>query len=161
MGRILYAPGIEVVSGAMSKINRKSNHAWDQNMFLATHREKPTMNPRCSRAYFRKINNLPTGLSQTADARAARNIFGTKATAISQRRQNLATLTQDQAKFIELNAGYKLKTGYSGTFTAFLWAGADHYWNEPNVDWPQSGPIELTQEQFNTYMDVARSKASR
>ena len=42
MAKASYAPMFETVSGALNKINKKSPHAGDQKMVLATHRTAPT-----------------------------------------------------------------------------------------------------------------------
>ena len=38
MAKVEYADAIKTVSGALTKINKKSPHAKDQKMVLATHR---------------------------------------------------------------------------------------------------------------------------
>ena len=53
MAKATYAPMFETVSGALNKIDKKSPHAADQKMVLATHRKAPTTSPDCSRVYLR------------------------------------------------------------------------------------------------------------
>lgn len=162
MSKILYAPGIEVVSGALAKIQKKSNHAWDQNMVLATHREAATMNPKCSRLYLRKVNQLPwqPGKLISLDVRDLRIKFATKAKAVAARKTDLLNLTKDQINFRALRDEYKQKTGYGSTFKAFLWAGAEKYWNDTNVQWPANDGISLTYQEFADAMNYAREHAN-
>ena len=51
MAVVQYADAIKTVSGALTKINKKSAHAGDQKMVLATHRVAESTNPNCSRLY--------------------------------------------------------------------------------------------------------------
>ena len=53
-----YAPMFEVVSGALTKINKKSPHAADQKMVLTTHRVAPTTSKNCSRVYLRDLSSI-------------------------------------------------------------------------------------------------------
>lgn len=151
MAKILYAPGIQEVSGALSKIDVKSKHAQDMNMFLATHRVAATMSRKCSRAYFRKIDQLPWHVNgttaKTPEVRTIRMNFTIKTQAISQRRANIATLTGDQQAYRALNAQFVQKHGYSGTFKSFFWTAAEKYFDNTSVEWPQ-GAIELTYNEY-------------
>ena len=51
MAKVVWAPGISTVSGALSKINKKKPHAADMQMLLATHRKAATTNTDCNRLY--------------------------------------------------------------------------------------------------------------
>ena len=57
MAKASYAPMFETVSGALNKINKKSPHAGDQKMVLATHRKAPTTSTDCSRVYLRRTRS--------------------------------------------------------------------------------------------------------
>lgn len=131
MAKILFAAGIDEVSGALTKINTKSKHRDDENMFLATHRKSETMSKHCQRAYFRKINNLPwnkqNAIYLTEETRLRRNTFGAQAAAVAARRQDLSHMTADQELFVEINEQYKSKRGYSLTMKQFLWVAAEKY----------------------------------
>ena len=159
MAKIIWAPGIEVVSGALTKIKTKSSHADDGNMFLATHRTAATMSTSCSRSYYRKINNLPwqSGQPVSTEVLTQRGDFGMKAKAVSTRRKDLNKMGPDNKAFRDLNAEYEQKTGRKGTINVFYWAAAKKYTpeGEHTPTWP-SGAIELSYEEFASACNSAR-----
>ena len=114
MAKVEYADAIKVVSGALTKINKKSQHAADQKMVLATHRVAPTENTQCSNLYLRGLSSVTrsTPVSQTELARQLR--FKTVSAAVAARAKNPTTLISDQAAF---NA----QTTYK-TFKRYLWS---------------------------------------
>ena len=77
MAKVVWAPGISTVSGALSKINKKSPHAADMQMLLATHRTAPTTSPDCSRLYLRGISSVTRTTPVSADELAVRTRFAT------------------------------------------------------------------------------------
>ena len=122
MAKVVWAPGIQTVSGALSKINKKSPHANDQKMLLATHRVAPTTSSDCSRLFLRGIESVTRSTPVTSDEQAARTRFGAIGTAVAARRKNLATIATDMANFnAQKDSGYK-------TFYSYLWhLCADQY----------------------------------
>ena len=50
------APLFETIQGALTKINKKSQHADDERMVLATHRAAETTSKHCSRLYLQGYN---------------------------------------------------------------------------------------------------------
>ena len=122
MAKVVWAPGIQTVSGALSKINKKSPHASDQKMLLATHRSAPTTSNVCSRLFLRGIESVTRSTPVTSDEQAARTRFGAIGTAVAARRKNLATIATDMANFnAQKDSGYK-------TFYSYLWhLCADQY----------------------------------
>ena len=122
MAKVVWAPGIQTVSGALSKINKKSPHANDQKMLLATHRNAPTTSNVCSRLFLRGIESVTRSTPVTSDEQAARTRFGAIGTAVAARRKNLATIATDMANFnAQKESGYK-------TFYSYLWhLCADQY----------------------------------
>ena len=58
MAKVEYADAIKTVSGALTKINKKSAHAADQKMVLATHRKAATQSKDCSRIYLRGLSSI-------------------------------------------------------------------------------------------------------
>ena len=122
MAKVVWAPGIQTVSGALSKINKKSPHANDQKMLLATHRVAPTTSNVCSRLFLRGIESVTRSTPVTSDEQAARTRFGAIGTAVAARRKNLATIATDMANFnAQKDSGYK-------TFYSYLWhLCADQY----------------------------------
>lgn len=150
MAKCLFAPGIEEVSGALSKINLKSRHVDDQNMLLATHRKAATAKRSCQRLYMRKANRLPwqnTGVisQHTLDLRAD---FVRGVNAIKARKASLMVITLDQQKYLSLKP-YVIKAGYSPTLNVFYWAGVKKYRNSSGIiEWPENTAIDLTPEEF-------------
>ena len=122
MAKILYAPGIEEVSGALSKINTKSIHKNDGNMFLATHRRAATVQ-NCSRAYYRKYNNLPWSQTTTisSNTSALRLRFTELSQAYNLRVKDLNKITQDQEAFLAIREEVHRKCGIYPTMRIFLW----------------------------------------
>ena len=122
MAKVVWAPGIQTVSGALSKINKKSPHASDQKMLLATHRSAPTTSNVCSRLFLRGIESVTRSTPVSSDEQAARTRFGAIGTAVAARRKNLATIATDMANFnAQKDSGYK-------TFYSYLWhLCADQY----------------------------------
>ena len=124
MAVVEYADAIKTVSGALTKINKKSPHAKDQKMVLGTHRTAPTTNPNCSRIYLRGLSSIDYPLSQTELAINARNRFTAISQAIKARKRDLSKLTDDQVAFL---AQKDLPNGKK-TMTAYYWmvCGAEY-----------------------------------
>lgn len=166
MAKILYAPGIEKVSGAMSKINTKSRHADDQNMFLATHREAATQSKTCSRAYFRKINSLPWQNTSLVPSSAIqlRARFTAFTAAIKARKKDLMTLSLDQDAYLALRREMISKTGITPTVNVFYWAAAKKYGPQDGyagpVTWPE-GAIALTYNELLAAVNENRSRQGK
>lgn len=128
MAKILLAAGIEIVSGAVSKIKTKSLHRYDENMFLFTHRKKETTSLACQRAYYRKINSLPWqgNTFVTPEVKAQRLAFKTAAQEVAARRQDLSKMTADQEQFLAILPEVKARGGVM-TMRSFLWAAKALY----------------------------------
>lgn len=142
MAKILFAAGIESVSGALSKVNRKSRHIDDQNMFLATHRTAETMSKTCQRAYYRKSPQIAWGQNQaiSVDTQKLRTVFSLRRLAIKARRGDISKIAMDQEAFL----AYK-REHPNVTFTWYYWRAAKKYGNAETgaVTWPADGPIVL------------------
>ena len=117
MAQVEWADAIKTVSGALTKINKKSQHAGDQKMILATHRKAATTNPNCSRLYMRGLSSVTRSTPVTDNEQQARSRFQSVAAAVRTRAKNLSTLTADQEAF-EAQKG--LADGKT-TFKAYLW----------------------------------------
>ena len=117
MAKVEYADAIKTVSGALTKINKKSQHAADQKMVLATHRVAPTQNPNCSRLYLRGLNSISRSTPVTTEETRIRNRFSAVAAAVSARAKELMKISADQAAF----AAQKDQPGGKKTMRAFLW----------------------------------------
>jgi hypothetical protein len=100
MAKATYAPMFETVSGALTKINKKSPHAADQKMILATHRKAATTNPDCLRVYIRGIESITRSTALSADEVAARLRFSTVAAAVKDRKEDLTHVNADKQAFL-------------------------------------------------------------
>ena len=117
MAKVEYADAIKTVSGALTKINKKSQHAADQKMVLATHRVAPTQNPNCSRLYLRGLNSISRSTPVTSEETRIRNRFSAVAAAVAARAKDLMKISADQAAF----AAQKDAPNGKKTMKAFLW----------------------------------------
>ena len=118
MAKVEYADAIKTVSGALTKINKKSQHAADQKMVLATHRVAPTQNPNCSRLYLRGLNSISRSTPVTSEETRIRNRFSSIASAVAARAKDLMKISADQAAF----AAQKDAPNGKKTMRAFLWS---------------------------------------
>ena len=117
MAKVVWAPGIETVSGALTKINKKSPHAADQQMLLATHRVAATTSTDCNRLYMRGLSSVTRSTPVSSDERAQRARFSAIAKAVNERRKDLSKVAQDLAAF---NAQKNDPDGYK-TMRQYLW----------------------------------------
>ena len=115
MAKVEWADAIKTVSGALTKINKKSAHAADQKMVLGTHRKAPTTSTKCSNLYLRGLSSITRTTPVTSDETLARQRFGAIVRAVAVRRKNLSTIAADTAAF---NA--QKETGYK-TLYQYLW----------------------------------------
>lgn len=115
MAKVTWAPGISTVSGALTKINKKSQHAGDEQMLLATHRSAPTTNKDCNRLFLRGLKSVTRTTAVTSDEILIRNRFAAVSRAVQERRRNLSYVATDVANFrAQKETGYK-------TFFQYLW----------------------------------------
>ena len=121
MAKVRWAPGIEFISGALKKINKKSQHAADQEMLLATHRKAATTSKDCTRIYLRGIESVTRSTPVTADEQAQRTRFATVARAVQARKQDLTKIAGDLAAF---NAQKDNPNGKK-TMRSYLWMVCD------------------------------------
>ena len=99
MAKATYAPMFETVSGALNKIDKKSPHAADQKMVLATHRKAPTTSPDCSRVYLRDLNSITRTTPVTAKEVTIRTKFAAVSTAVNTRLNDPTKQAADEAAF--------------------------------------------------------------
>ena len=119
MAKVTYADMIKTVSGALKRINKKSPHAADQKMVLATHRVAETTNTKgCSNLYLRDLESVTRKSLPTAAETARRARFAAVAAAVAQRKNDLSQLTQDQIAF----KAQKDQPGGKTTMLSYLWS---------------------------------------
>jgi hypothetical protein len=118
MAKVEWNDAIKTVSGALTKINKKSPHAADQKMILATHRVAETTNiGSCNRLYVRGLNSVTRSTPVTSTELEARTKFAQIAQMVNQRKNNLTTLSTDQAAY----AAQKDEPGGKKTWKSYLW----------------------------------------
>ena len=117
MAKVEYADAIKTVSGALTKINKKSEHAADQKMVLATHRTAPTQSKSCSRLYLRGLSSVTRTTPITSDEQLLRNRFTAVSRAVATRRKDLAHVASDMAAF----KAQKDEPNGKKTLVAYLW----------------------------------------
>ena len=124
MAKVEYADAIKTVSGALTKINKKSPHAADQKMVLATHRVAPSESTACSRLYIRGLSAVTRTTQPTTKELAARARFAAVRAMVAERADDLSHISSDQAAFI---AQKDLANGKK-TMRAYLWmvCGAEY-----------------------------------
>ena len=117
MAKVEYADAIKTVSGALTKINKKSPHAADQKMVLATHRVAPTTSPDCSRLYIRGLSAVSRSTQPTSKELAVRARFAAVRAMVAERADDLQHISSDQAAFI----AQKDTAGGKKSMRAYLW----------------------------------------
>ena len=81
MAKVEWNDAVKSVSGALVKINKKSQHAADQKMILATHRVAATEDTHCNRLYIRaRGKDLMQQATDIADFLAQKDTAGGKKT---------------------------------------------------------------------------------
>ena len=99
MAVVEWADAIKTVSGALTRINKKSQHARDQKMILGTHRKAATTNPNCTRLYLRGLSAITRSTPVSAAETAHRSKFGEICAAVAARRKDLGKISQDNINF--------------------------------------------------------------
>ena len=117
MAKVEWNDAVKTVSGALVKINKKSQHAADQKMVLATHRVAATTSNACSRLYLRGLSAVSRSTLPKAKELAARSRFTEVAAAVLQRSKDLMQISSDQAAFI----AQRDTAGGKKTMKAYLW----------------------------------------
>ena len=117
MAKVEWNDAVKTVSGALVKINKKSQHAADQKMVLATHRTAATTSNACSRLYLRGLSAITRSTKPKAKELAARSRFTEVGAAVRQRSKDLMQISTDQANFL----AQRDTAGGKKTMRAYLW----------------------------------------
>ena len=128
MAKVEYADAIKTVSGALTKINKKSPHAADQKMVLATHRVAATTNPNCQRLYIRGLSSVTRTTPVTTKEVNIRNRFRSVAAMVLERKEDLTKVTTDQAAFL----AQKDSANGKKTMKAYLWYVCGQEYDQQN-----------------------------
>ena len=130
MAKAEYADMIKTVSGALTKINKKSPHAADQKMVLATHRVAPSQSPNCSRIYLRGLSAVTRSTQPSTDELNARSRFAAVSAMVKARKRDLEHIAEDQENFLaqkDTALGKK-------TMRAYLWKVCGDLYDAQNGD---------------------------
>ena len=117
MAKVEWNDAVKTVSGALVKINKKSQHAADQKMILATHRVAATENTHCNRLYIRGLGSVTRSTVPQAKELAARSRFASVAAAVKARSKDLMQQATDITNFL----AQKDTAGGKKTMRAYLW----------------------------------------
>lgn len=119
MAIALYADLISSLSGALTKINKKSPHAVDQKMVLATHRTAPTSQVgKCNRMYLRGLRSVTRSTPVSESETEHRSKFAVVSAAVNARMKDSSKQETDLAAF---NA-QKGTAGGKTTLRSYLWS---------------------------------------
>lgn len=119
MAVAVYADVVSSLSGALTKINKKSPHAVDQKMVLATHRNAPTTQVgKCNRMYLRGLNSVTRSTEPSADELAVRSKFSVVSAAVSARMHDTSKQAADLAAF----KAQKDTAGGKTTMRSYIWS---------------------------------------
>ncbi len=117
MAKVEWNDAVKTVSGALTKINKKSQHAADQKMILATHRVAATTSPNCSRLSVRGLSAVTRSTVPQAKELAARSRFASVSAAVKARSKDLMQQATDITNFL----AQKDTPGGKKTMKAYLW----------------------------------------
>ena len=119
MAIAVYADVVSSLSGALTKINKKSPHAVDQKMVLATHRTAPTSQVgKCNRMYLRGLNSVTRSTPVGVDEISLRTKFAAVAAAVNARMKDPTKIADDLVAF---NAQKNSANGKI-TLRSYLWS---------------------------------------
>ena len=119
MAVAVYADVVSSLSGALTKINKKSPHAVDQKMVLATHRNAPTSQiGKCNRMYLRGLHSVTRSTPVTQEETEHRTKFAAVSAAVTARIKDTSKQAADLAAF---NAQKDSANGKI-TMRSYLWS---------------------------------------
>ena len=116
MAIVKWNTAIEFVKGALKKPKKKDGHSHGSYL-IGTHREAPTSNPHCTRAYTREADDYKRTTPISADELAVRTRFATISAQVAQRAKDISTYPADYRQF----QAQKDTPGGAKTFKAYLW----------------------------------------
>ena len=116
MAIVKWNSAIDYVKGALTKPKKQDGHSHGDYL-IGTHREAPTQNPNCTRAYVRAADAYNRVGDPSEDELAARTRFAIVSAQVAQRKKNLATMNQDREAFY----AQKDTPGGKKTLVAYLW----------------------------------------
>lgn len=117
MAKVRWSVGIDSVSGALAKPNKKSSQHSCETYLLGKHRVAATESNDCNRLYMQKADTYNRSTAISAREMQARTRFAAVRAAVWDRAHDLNQISQDQAAFL---AQKDLPNG-KRTMNAYLW----------------------------------------
>ena len=114
MAIVKWNSAIDYVKGALSKPKKQDGHSHGDYL-IGTHREAPTTNPNCTRAYVKEADAYKRSTPVTENEKNWRNVFKSAVQATRVRLQDPEKMLQDQQAFA---AQTKYKTLYQYVLNA-------------------------------------------
>ena len=117
MGKVVYATGIDYVSGSLAKPKKNRNGHSCGTYLIGTHRTAATTNPNCTRLYVKNADAYDRTTPLSTNETNARTRFTAVRAAVAARKADLMNIASDQAAFI----AQKDTAGGKATLNAYLW----------------------------------------
>ena len=108
--KVVYATGIDYVSGSLSKPIKKSGHSHGTYL-IGTHRVAASQNPNCKHLYVKNSDAYTRTAPLKQEEIEARSRFAAVRAMVKTRSKDLTKITADQAAFeAQKNSAYGKKT---------------------------------------------------
>ena len=117
MTKVRWSAGIDSVSGALAKPNKKSSQHSCENYLLGKHRVAATTNPNCNTIFIQKADTYNRSTPASAREMEARTRFAAVAAAVKARSIDLTKISADQAAFL----AQRDQAGGIKTMKAWYW----------------------------------------
>ena len=116
MGKVVYATGIDYVSGSLSKPVKKNGHSCGSYL-IGKHRKAATTNPNCTTLFVQKEDTYDRTTPLSSREMSARQRFTAVAAAVKARANDINQITTDQLAF----KAQKDQPGGKKTLKAYYW----------------------------------------
>ena len=117
MAKVRWSTGIDSVSGALAKPNKKSSQHSCETYLLGKHRVAATTNPNCNTIFIQKADTYNRSTPASAREMEARTRFAAVAAAGKARSIDLTKISADQAAFL----AQRDQAGGIKTMKAWYW----------------------------------------
>ena len=127
MANVKWNSAIDYVKGALTKPKKQNGHSHGDYL-IGVHREAPTQNPNCTRAYVKAADAYVRTTPLSADEQAVRTKFAAVSAAVAARKKDLALVSTDQANFLAQKDDPRGKK----TYNAYLWKICGDLYDQQN-----------------------------
>ena len=117
MAKVRWSTGIDSVSGALAKPNKKSSQHSCETYLLGKHRVAATTNPNCNTVFIQKADTYNRSTPVSAREMEARTRFAAVTAAVKARSIDLTKISADQAAFL----AQRDQAGGIKTMKAWYW----------------------------------------